>query len=77
MNTSIMHLSMLTTRGGGLIRGEDLTFLQKYVKCHSLRRKFLGKIPHLRDEIVFLKYLVSGALYLSGDREISQIHLAV
>ena len=75
--------------GGGRARGGDLTFLQKKhfykniftkknVKCHSLGRKFLGKIPHPRDEIVFLKYLVSGALYmLIGDREITQIHLAV
>ena len=74
-----MHLSMLTPRvgGGGRARGGDLTFLQKNVKCHSLGRKFLGKIPHPRDEIVFLKYLVSGALYMSGDRVITQIHLAV
>jgi hypothetical protein len=48
-------------------------FTKKNVKCHSLWRKFLGKIPHPRDEIVFLKYLVSGALYMSGDREITQI----
>ena len=59
--------------GGGRARGRDLTFLQKNVKCHSLNTKFLGKIPHPRDEILFLKCLVSGALYTSGDREITQI----
>jgi hypothetical protein len=36
-----------------------------------------AKFPTPRDEIVFLKYLVSGALYRPGDREITQIHLAV
>jgi hypothetical protein len=74
----LMHLSMLTPRVGGSGKGWGFDiFTKKNVKCHSLGRKFLGKIPHPRDEIVFLKYLVSGALYMSGDREITQIHLAV
>jgi hypothetical protein len=73
-----MHLSMLTPREGGSGKGWGFNiFTKKNVKCHSLGRKFLGKIPHPRYEIVFLKYLVSGALYMSGDREITQIHLAV
>ena len=73
-----MHLSMLTPRVGGSGKGWGFDiFTKKNVKCHSLGRKFLGKIPHPRDEIVFLKYLVSGALYMLGDREITQIHLAV
>ena len=75
---ALMHLSMLTPRVGGSGKGWGFDiFTKKNVKCHSLGRKFLGKIPHPRDEIVFLKYLVSGALYMSGDREITQIHLAV
>jgi hypothetical protein len=56
--------------GGGGGWGFDI-FTKKNVKCHSLGRKFLGKIPHPRDEIEFLKYLVSGALYMSDDREIT------
>jgi hypothetical protein len=73
-----MHLSMLTPRegGSGKVWGFDI-FTKKNVKCHSLGRKFLGKVSHPRDEIVFLKCLVSCSLYMSGDREITQIHLAV
>ena len=41
------------------------------------REKIPGQNSPPRDEIVFLKYLVSGALYMLGDREITQIHLAV
>jgi hypothetical protein len=64
--------------GGGSGKGWGFDiFTKKNVKCHSLGRKYQGKIPHPRDEIVFLKYLVSGALYMLGDREITQIHLAV
>ena len=67
-----MHLSMLTPRvgGGGRARGGDLTFLQK--KCQMPLPQ--DKIPHPQDEILFLKCLVSGALYTSGDREMTQIH---
>ena len=58
-----IHLSMLTPRGGGSCKGWGFDiFTEKNVKCHSLGTKVLGKIPHPRDEIVFLKYLVSGAL---------------
>jgi hypothetical protein len=64
---------MLTprVRWSGKRWGFDI-FTEKNVKCHSLGTKFLGKIPHPRDEIVFLKYLVSGALYTSDDREMTQ-----
>jgi hypothetical protein len=49
----IMHLSMLTPREGGSGKGWGFDiFTKKNVKCHSLGRKFLGKIPHPRDEIV-------------------------
>jgi hypothetical protein len=59
---------MLTPRVGGSGKGWGFDiFTKKNVKCHSLERKFQVKIPHPRDEIVFLKYLVSGALYMSGD----------
>jgi hypothetical protein len=63
---------MLTLRveGSGKGWGFDI-FTEKNVKCHSLGTKVLGKIPHPRDEIVFLKYLVSGALYTS--RAIRQV----
>jgi hypothetical protein len=64
--------------GGGAGKGWGFDiFTEKNVKCHSLGTKSLGKIPHPRDKIVFLKYLVSGALYTSGDREMTRIHSAV
>jgi hypothetical protein len=66
----VMHLSMLTPRGGGSGKGGGFDiFTKKNVKCHSLGTKFLVKIPHPRDEIVFPKHSVSSALYTSGDRE--------
>ena len=67
-----MHLSMLTpwVGGGGRERGGDLTFLQKKFQMPLPQ----DKIPHPQNEILFLKYLVSGALYTSGDREMTQIH---
>jgi hypothetical protein len=69
---------MLTPRVGGSGKGWGFDiFTKKNVKCHSLGGKFLGKLPHPQDEIVFLKYSVSGTLYMLGDREITQIHLAV
>ena len=65
----------VNTEGGGVGQGVGIwLFYRKNVKCHSLNTKFLGKIPHPRDEILFLKCLVSGALYTSGDREMTQIH---
>jgi hypothetical protein len=43
----VMHLSMLTPREGGSGKGWGFDiFTKKNVKCHSLGRKFLGKIPH-------------------------------
>jgi hypothetical protein len=60
---TFMHLSMLTPTEGGSGKGWGFDiFTKKNGKCHSLGRKSLGKIPHPRDEILFLKYLVSGAL---------------
>jgi hypothetical protein len=55
----------------------SLHFYIKNVKFHSLGTKFLGKIPHPQDDIVFLKYLDSGALYTTGGSEMTRIHSAI
>jgi hypothetical protein len=67
-------------RGGGRARGGDLTFLQKKMSNatpsgENSWAKF--PTPGMKLYSLTLKYLVSGALYMSGDREITQIHLAV
>ena len=63
-----MHLSMLTPRVGGSGKGWGFDIFTEKMPLPQ------DKIPHPQNEILFLKCLVSGALYTSGDREMTQIH---
>jgi hypothetical protein len=64
--------------GGGVGQGVGIWhFYKKKCQMPLPREKISEQNSPPRDEIVFLKYLVSGALYKSDDREITQIHLAV